>query len=340
MSGSLFLRWLVALSLFVAGSSACAADDFPNKPVRIVVAYAPGGGNDLFARVLGKRLTETLGKTVLVDNRPGANGIIGTRLVANATPDGYTVILADMAHATNPFVYSTAQYDPIKDFAPITMLGSAPIILIVHPSVPMQSLADFIAAAKSQPGKIVMGSGGTGSTSHIAGEFFQLRTGVKLTHVPYKGTGPALADLVGGQIQCIFSPVAAAIPLVTAGRVRALAISSRNERLSFPMCRRSRNQVFRFSRRWLVRDPRTRRHAAAGGLRLNKEIVAAVQAPEVKSRFDDALVTPGTGTPEEFTAFLKAEAARVVSAHQDGRASRLDSGRGKPRSRFRHVVQA
>ncbi|HWP88607.1 MAG TPA: tripartite tricarboxylate transporter substrate-binding protein, partial [Burkholderiales bacterium] len=127
MSGSLFLRWLVALSLFVAGSSACAADDFPNKPVRIVVAYAPGGGNDLFARVLGKRLTETLGKTVLVDNRPGANGIIGTRLVANATPDGYTVILADMAHATNPFVYSTAQYDPIKDFAPITMLGSAPI---------------------------------------------------------------------------------------------------------------------------------------------------------------------------------------------------------------------
>src|SRR3954470_2787592 len=218
--------FFVALSVLLTVSASWGADDFPSKPIRIVVAYAPGGGNDLFARVLAKRLTETLGKTVLVENRPGANGIIGTRLVATATPDGYTVILADMAHATNPFVYSSAQYDPIKNFAPITALGSAPIILVVHPAVPLQTLGEFIAAAKSQPGKIVMGSGGTGSTSHIAGEFFQQRTGVKLTHVPYKGTGPALADAVAGQIQCIFSPVAAAIPLVTAGRLRALAISS------------------------------------------------------------------------------------------------------------------
>ena len=306
-----FWWWLLTLLCLGAGTHVRGADDFPNKPVRIVVAYAPGGGNDLFARVLGKRLTETLGKTVLVDNRPGANGIIGTRLVANATPDGYTVILADMAHATNPFVYSTAQYDPIKLFAPITMLGSAPIILIVHPSVPMQSLADFIAAAKSQPGKIVMGSGGTGSTSHIAGEFFQLRTGTKLTHVPYKGTGPALADLVGGQIQCIFSPVAAAIPLVTAGRVRALAISSAKRATivpDVPTFEESGVADFRVGGWYGILAPAGTPRPVV--LRLNKEIVAAVQAPEVKSRFDDALVTPGTGTPEEFTAFLKAEAAR------------------------------
>jgi tripartite-type tricarboxylate transporter receptor subunit TctC len=306
-----FWWWLFTLLCLGAATHVRGADDFPNKPVRIVVAYAPGGGNDLFARVLGKRLTETLGKTVLVDNRPGANGIIGTRLVANATPDGYTVILADMAHATNPFVYSTAQYDPIKDFAPITMLGSAPIILIVHPSVPMQSLADFIAAAKSQPGKIVMGSGGTGSTSHIAGEFFQLRTGTKLTHVPYKGTGPALADLVGGQIQCIFSPVAAAIPLVTAGRVRALAISSAKRATivpDVPTFEETGVADFRVGGWYGILAPAGTPRPVV--LRLNKEIVAAVQAPEVKSRFDDALVTPGTGTPEEFTAFLKAEAAR------------------------------
>ena len=135
--------WSILLGFMLAATLAHGADDFPNRPIRIVVAYAPGGGNDLFARVLGKRLTETLGKTVLVDNRPGANGIIGTKLVAASTPDGYTVILADMAHATNPFVYSSAQYDPIKDFAPIALLGSAPIILIVHPSVPMQTLAEL-----------------------------------------------------------------------------------------------------------------------------------------------------------------------------------------------------
>jgi tripartite-type tricarboxylate transporter receptor subunit TctC len=302
---------LIAFCLAVAATAARAAEEFPSRPIRIVVAYAPGGGNDLFARVLGKRLTETLGKTVLVDNRPGANGIIGTKLVAAATPDGYTVILADMAHATNPFVYSTAQYDPIKDFAPITTLGSAPIILIVHPSVPMQTLAEFIAAAKSQPGKIVMGSGGTGSTSHIAGEFFQLRTGTRFTHVPYKGTGPALADLVGGQTQCIFSPVAAAIPLVTAGRVRGLAISSAKRAAvvpDVPTFEESGVADFRVGGWYGILAPAGTPKAIVA--RLNKEIIAAVQAPEVRSRFDDALVTPGTGTPEEFTAFLKSEAAR------------------------------
>jgi tripartite-type tricarboxylate transporter receptor subunit TctC len=303
--------WLVALGLLVAASLSRGADDFPNKPIRIVVAYAPGGGNDLFARVLAKRLTETLGKTVLVDNRPGANGIIGTRLVAAATPDGYTVILADMAHATNPFVYASAQYDPIRDFAPITTLGSAPIILIVHPAVPLQSVGEFIASAKSQPGKITMGSGGTGSTSHIAGEFFQIRTGIKLNHVPYKGTGPALADAVAGQIQCIFSPVAAAIPLVTAGRLRALAISSAKRAPvvpDVPTFEEAGVADFRVGGWYGMLAP-----AGTPGpvvARLNKEFVAAVQSPEVRSRFDEALVTPGTGTPEQFTDFLKSEAAR------------------------------
>ena len=300
--------WIMTLLL---AASAAGAQEYPARLIRIVVAQAPSSGPDLAARTLGQKLSESWGQPVIVENRPGANGIIGTRLVANATPDGYTVILADMAHATNPFVYSTAQYDPIKDFAPITMLGSAPIILIVHPSVPMQSLADFIAAAKSQPGKIVMGSGGTGSTSHIAGEFFQLRTGVKLTHVPYKGTGPALADLVGGQIQCIFSPVAAAIPLVTAGRVRALAISSAKRAAivpDVPTFEETGVADFRVGGWYGILAPAGTPRPVV--LRLNKEIVAAVQAPEVKSRFDDALVTPGTGTPEEFTAFLKAEAAR------------------------------
>jgi tripartite-type tricarboxylate transporter receptor subunit TctC len=301
----------LALGLLGGGAVARGADDFPNKPVRIVVAYAPGGGNDLFARVLGKRLTETLGKTVVVDNRPGANGIIGTKLVAAATPDGYTVILADMAHATNPFVYSSAQYDPIKDFAPVTMLGSAPIILIVHPAFAPQSLAEFIELAKKQPGKITMGSGGTGSTSHFAGEFFQVKTGVKLNHVPYKGTGPALSDAVAGQIQCIFSPVAAAIPLVTAGRLRALAISAPKRATivpDVPTFDELGVPDYRVGGWYGILAPAGTPRAVV--MRLNQEFVAAVRAPEVRSRFDEALVTPQTGTPEQFTAFLQGEAAR------------------------------
>ena len=303
--------WFVALGMLGIALVARAAEEFPSRPVRIVVAYAPGGGNDLFARVLAKRLTETLGKTVLVDNRPGANGMIGTRLVAAASPDGYTMILADMAHATNPFVYSSAQYDPIKDFTPITTLGSAPIVLVVHPATPYQSLGEFIAAAKSQPAKITMGSGGMGSTSHIAGEFFQLRTGTKLNHVPYKGTGPALADAVAGQIQCIFSPVAAAIPLVSAGRLRALAISSAKRAAvvpDVPTFEELGVADYRVGGWYGILAPAGVPKPVVA--RLNKEFVAAVQAPEVRSRFDDSLVTPGTGTPEEFVAFLKSEAAR------------------------------
>ncbi len=303
--------WLAALAIACMATLAWAADDFPTRPIRIVVAYAPGGGNDLFARVLAKRLTETMATTVLVDNRPGANGMIGTRLVATATPDGYTMILADMAHATNPFVYSSAQYDPIKDFAPITALGSAPIILVVHPAVPLRTVGEFIAFAKSQPGKLTMGSGGTGSTSHIAGEFFQLRTGVKLNHVPYKGTGPALSDAVAGQIQCIFSPVAAAIPLVTSGRLRALGISSPKRAAvvpDVPTFDESGVADYRVGGWYGMLAPAGTPRPVV--MRLNREIVAAVQTPEVKSRFDDALVTVNTGTPEEFTVFLKGEAAR------------------------------
>lgn len=307
------MRTWRAFLLLAAVCAMCAnaADDFPVKPIRIVVAYAPGGGNDLFARVLGKRMSETLGKPIVVDNRPGANGIIGTKLVAAATPDGYTVILADMAHATNPLVYSSAQYDAVKDFAPVTMLGSAPIILIVHPAFAPQSLAEFIDLAKKQPGRITMGSGGTGSTSQFAGEFFQTKTGIKLNHVPYKGTGPALSDAVAGQIQCIFSPVAAAIPLVTSGRLRALAISSAKRApivADVPTFDELGVSDYRVGGWYGILAPAGTPRPVV--MRLNQEFVAAVRAPEVRSRFDEALVTPQTGTPEQFAAFLRDENAR------------------------------
>ena len=302
---------LVTLGLIIAAPVCMGADDYPARSIRVVVAYAAGGGNDLIARVLSKRLTETLGKTVIVDNRPGATGIIGTELVAKSPPDGYTLILADTPHVTNPYVYPNVQYDPIKDFEPITLVGSAPVVLAVYAKAPFQSVSEFIALAKSQSAKITMGSGGTGTSSHFAGELFQMRTGIKLIHVPYKGNGPALADAVAGQIQCIFSPVAAVIPLMSAGRLRALAISSPKRAAAIP-------DVPTFEEAGVADYKVANWYGVLGPagipkpvvMQLNREIAAAIQSPEVKTRLDDSLVTPAVTTPEEFAAFLKAEASR------------------------------
>ena len=304
--------FLVAASLLCGALASWGADEpFPARPVRIVVAYSAGGGNDLIARVLAKQLTETWGKTVLVDNRPGASGIVGTELVAKSTPDGYTLILADAPHVTNPYVYPGVRYDPVKDFAPVSQVGSAPVFLTVYPKAPFQSLAEFIAYAKSEPGKITMGSGGTGTVSHFSGELFQLRTGVKLTHVPYKGNGPALADAVSGQIQCIFTPVAAAIPLVSTGRLRALAISSAKRTPvapDAPTFEEAGIADFRVGNWYGVLAP-------AGTPRpvvvyLHKEIAAALQTPYVKEKFETSMIDPAGTSPDAFLAFIKQEDAR------------------------------
>ena len=228
------LASVAVLGMLAVAPLCHGADDFPTKSIRIIVAYSAGGGNDLVARLLAARLSEQFGKTVFVENRPGASGVLGTESVARSAPDGYTLILSDAPHVINPFVYASAQYDPVKDFEPVTLVASAPVVLAVYTKAPFQSVGDFVAAAKKDPGKITMASGGTGTVSHISGEFFQLRTGVKLIHVPYKGNGPALTDLVAGQILCIFTPVAAAMPLVNSGRLRALALSAAQRSARIP----------------------------------------------------------------------------------------------------------
>src|SRR5688500_18964945 len=201
-----------------------AAEAYPSKPVRMIVAYAAGGGNDVTARILAARLTETLGANVIVENRPGATGIIGTDYVARAPADGYTLILADAPHAINPFVFATVKYDPIRDFEPVTLVASAPVVLAVHPKVVAQTVSEFVAFAKTQPGRITMASGGTGTISHVAGELFQLRTSTKLNHIPFKGSGPALSDLLAGQVEVMFPPTRAAAPHVRTGKLRGLAV--------------------------------------------------------------------------------------------------------------------
>ncbi len=303
--------FFVALGLLAEASSSCGAEAYPSRAVRIVVAYAAGGGNDLVARILAKHLSEKYDRTFLVDNRPGASGILGTELVARSTPDGYTLILSDAPHVTNPYVYPNVQYDPIKDFSPVVKVGSAPVALTIYPKAPFQTLTEFVAQAKSQPGRITMGSGGTGTVSHFAGELFQLRTGIKLIHVPYKGNGPALADVVSGQILCIFTPVAAALPLVSTGRMRVLAISSAKRSPAVPDAptfEEAGIADYRVANWYGILSPAGTPKAVVA--QLNKEILAGLQTPYVKERFETSMIDPGSGSPEQFTEFMKAEVKR------------------------------
>jgi len=301
----------VSLGLLLNALPAIAAESYPSKPVRMIVAYPAGGGNDLTARLLAARLTETLGANVIVENRPGATGVIGTEFVARAPADGHTLILADAPHAINPFVYATAKYDPIRDFEPITLVASTPVVLAVHPKVQAQSVAELIAYAKPQPGKVTMASGGTGTISHVAGELFQMRAGIKLNHIPYKGSGPALSDLVGGQVEVMFPPAPAAAPHVRSGRLRALAVSAAKRSPAIPDAPtfdEAGVSDYRVSNWYGILAP-AGTPAPIVAL-LNREIAAAVQHPSVKDKFVAALLEPATTSSQEFVAFLKAEAAR------------------------------
>ena len=225
-------RWACAVlcsaALSAAGafpSSAAAA--YPDRPIRLVAPFAPGGNIDLTARTVAPGLSGELGQSVVVENRGGAGGRIGTELVAKAPPDGYTLLLGSSGSLTvNPAFSANVGYDPLRDFTPTSLVSIVPIMLVVHPSLPARTAREFIALAKAHPGQIMMASAGTGSNTHLTGELFQLVTGVKLTHVPYKGSGPALIDLIGGQTNMIFDQVSTSSPYVKAGKLRAIAVAS------------------------------------------------------------------------------------------------------------------
>src|SRR4051812_27219256 len=217
----------------VIGFAACAAAaDYPDRPVRLIVPFAAGGGNDTVARLVGARLSAALGQQVVVENRAGAGGVVGAELAARSAPDGYTLFLGGVgSHAINPALHEHLSYDPIKDFTAISLLASAPLVLVVHPSVPVNSVADLVALARAKPGTLNYASNGNGSSSHLAAVMFTSMTGIDMVHVPYKGLSPALSDLLGGQVQLMFSSVVAIVPQVQAGKLKALAVSG-NKRLS------------------------------------------------------------------------------------------------------------
>jgi tripartite-type tricarboxylate transporter receptor subunit TctC len=225
---------IVTLISSLALTAPAAAQPYPARPVRIVVPFAPGGAVDLVARTVAQRLTDGMGQTFVVDNRGGAGGTIGTDIVAKARPDGYTVLVGSMGVAVNAVLYPRLPYDTVKDLAPVTMLGEQPNILVVHPSVAAKTVGDLLALARAKPGQITYGSGGVGSNSHLATVLFVQKAKIDLLHVPYKGLGPAITELVGGQVQLVIANVSTALPHVKAGRLRLLAVTTAKRFPLFP----------------------------------------------------------------------------------------------------------
>jgi tripartite-type tricarboxylate transporter receptor subunit TctC len=305
-------------------ATAAMAQQYPTKPVRMIVAVPPGGPADTLARLVAPKLTEALGQTVVIDNRPGANGIIAYETTARATPDGYTFAAVAAGVAINPSLYRNVPYDPIKDFAPITLGITVPNILVVHPTVKATSVRELVALAKAQPGKMTFASAGNGTSGHLALELFRQTTGIDVIHVPYKGGGPALADLVGGQVQALFSIALAATPQIKAGRLRALAITSARRSSVAPelptvaeLGLPGFEVVGWFG--WLA-PAQTPRAIVS---KLHVEIAKALNMPDVRERLLSQSTEPVGNTPAEFAAFIKSEHAKWGKVIRDANV-RLD----------------
>ena len=310
------IRRLAAVSAAAAGAclaiQVAVAQDYPNKPIRLIVPFAAGGGSDFAGRLIGLKLTEQMGQTVVVDNRPGAASLLGTQIAARAAPDGYTLLLADSGFTINIAFFKHPQYDALKDFDPISVIAQTPYILVVNPGLPYAgSVKDFIAAAKAQPGKLTLGSAGSGSGTHMTGELFRLRAGISMVHVPYKSVGPALSDVVAGQIQSTFSTAPVTLPLVKSGRLKILAAASpqRSKLLpDVPTFAESGVPDVNVSNWYSV--------MSVGGTpkpvikRLHAEIVRAVNSPDMSERLASSALEPAPNTPEQFRKMVADELQR------------------------------
>jgi len=293
----------------LSGVAACAAQtDYPTKPVRLIVPYAPGGGNDTMARAIGAKLTDAWGQQVIADNRPGAGGLIACEIEARAASDGYTLLMANIAtHAIAPALYKKIPFDPLKDHAPVALLGRTANVLVIPPSTPARTLQEFVTLAKAKNGQFTYGSNGVGSSQHLAGALFASTFGLKLIHVPYKGTGPMMTDLLGGQISMSFANMVAALPHVQSGRLVGLAVTSLKRSPALPDMPAVAESIpgFEATSWWGI-------VSAAGTPRpvidkLNRDILRALDTPDMKQFFARLGAEPAHTSPGEFGAFMKTE---------------------------------
>ena len=288
-------------------ASAALPQDYPSRPIRMIVPFAPGGGLDISTRLIGQKLSEKWGQNVVVDSRPGAATIVGTEIASRAAPDGYTVLMITTTFAINPGLYSKLPYDPGRDFTPVTQLNSQPNVVVVPPSFAGNSVKDLIALAKAKPGELTFASPGAGSAPHLAAEMFQRAAGVSMIHVPYKGIPPAVTDVIGGRVTMLFTTTISAAPHIKAGKLRAVAITSAKRQSGMPDIPTIGETL-----------PGYRAEAFQGMVvpagvpqaivtKLSAEVERIVRLPDVAERFQLDGAEPVGSTPKEFAAFLKAE---------------------------------
>ncbi|MFO1312269.1 MAG: tripartite tricarboxylate transporter substrate binding protein [Burkholderiales bacterium] len=304
----------VALALLALSCLPAAAQPWPSKPIKLIVPYPPGGGNDTLARLFGQKLGERLGQPIVIENKPGAGTLIGTEAAAKSPGDGYTWLLSSVTtHALAPALYPNVRYDPIKDFAPVTILGVAPTVIVVNKDFPANTLQEFVAEVRRNPGKYAFASGGLGTTPHIAGEIFKSQNGLDLLHVPYKGGGPAIADLIGGRVQVMFDTAASAMPHVRAGKLKALAIAAPGRQPDYPDLPTAAEVGFPNYRV----DSWYSLHVPAGTppqdvKRIWEEVLWALEQSDVKERLKALYAEPGGMSPEEFAKYQKVELDRYT----------------------------
>jgi tripartite-type tricarboxylate transporter receptor subunit TctC len=300
----------VVSAVLAATAFAASAQDYPSRPVHVVVPYPAGGPNDIIVRLVGGKLSQALGQPVVVENRPGAGGNIGTDSVAKSAPDGYTLVsVGPGALIINPLL-GKVPYDTLRDFAPVTIMAVAPNALVAHPSFPAKTVAELIALARATPGAINYASGGTGSTPHLAGALFAVMAKVQLTHVPYKGTGPATADLVGGQVQIAFLGIPTVLPHIRSGKLRALATTGKRrspELPGVPTVEEAGVPGYELSPWYGLLAPAGTPRAVVA--RLSSEVTRIVRAPEMREQLSAQGAEPTGGAPEEFAQTLRSDAA-------------------------------
>ena len=309
---------LKALGLLLALTTTLAAQDYPNRPVRLIISFPPGGSNDVVGRMIGTQLSQQLGKQVVIDNRSGAGGVIGTEVAANSPPDGYTLLVISIAHAVNPALYKL-NYDPIKSFAPIAIMATGPNVLAVNPKLPVNNVKELLALAKEKPGELDYASAGVGSFQHLGAELFKLTAGVNLQHVPYKGGGPAMADVIAGHVKVMFSSLVQTTPFIQSGQLRALGVggAKRNPVLpDVPTIAEAGVPGYLADNWWGIVAPAGTPQPIID--RLYKDVQAALKSPELQQAFAREGAASVDMSTAEFSHYIEAEIAKWARVVKEG----------------------